>query len=91
MHPQVFCRENYNAHAQLHYLGPVLSNLTQIKDARLALLDRDHYVIQRLLPFTEYAQSLVRRGGIVGALKNCCFETGETQSTLDAQAQKQAN
>lgn len=38
------------------------------------LLDRDSYVIQRLLPFTEYADSLVRRGGIVGTLKNCCFD-----------------
>ena len=66
---QVFCRENYNKFAKLHYLGPLLSNLTQIKDARLALLDKEHYVIQRLLPYTEYADSLVRRGGIVGALK----------------------
>ena len=74
---QVFCRENYNKFAKLHYLGPLLSNLTQIKDARLALLDKEHYVIQRLLPYTEYSDSLVRRGGIVGALKNCCFETGE--------------
>ena len=74
---QVFCRENYNKFAKLHYLGPLLSNLTQIKDARLALLDKDHCVIQRLFPYTEYADSVVRRGGIVGALKNCCFETGE--------------
>ena len=74
---QVFCRENYNKFAKLHYLGPLLSNLTQIKDARLALLDKENYVIQRLLPYTEYSDSLVRRGGIVGALKNCCFETGE--------------
>ena len=73
---QVFCRENYNKNAKLHYLGPLLSNLTQIKEARLALLDKKHYVIQRLLPYTEYTDSLVRRGGIVGALKNCCFETG---------------
>ena len=74
---QVFCREDYNKNAKLHYLGPLLSNLTQIKEARLALLDKKHYVIQRLLPYTEYAESLVRRGGIVGALKNCCFETGD--------------
>ena len=79
---QVFCRENYNKFAKLHYLGPLLSNLTQIKDARLALLDKEHYVIQRLLPYTEYADSLVRRGGIVGALKNCCFETGETNASF---------
>lgn len=38
------------------------------------LMDKDCCVIQRLLPFTEYAGSLVRRGGIVGTLKNCCFD-----------------
>lgn len=37
-------------------------------------MDRDRSVIQRLLPFTEYTDSLVRRGGIVGTLKNCCFD-----------------
>lgn len=38
------------------------------------LMDKDRSVIQRLLPFTEYASSLVRRGGIIGTLKNCCFD-----------------
>lgn len=38
-------------------------------------MDKNHCVIQRLLPFTEYYDDTVRRGGIVGTLKNCCFET----------------
>ncbi len=74
---QVFCRENFNTHAKLHYLGPLLSNLTKIKEARLALLDKSQCVIQRLVPYTEYADSVVRRGGVIGALRNCCFETGK--------------
>lgn len=37
-------------------------------------MDRKRSVIQRLLPFTEYADSIVRRGGIIGTLKNCCFD-----------------
>ena len=37
-------------------------------------MDKERSVIQRLLPFTEYAGSLVRRGGIAGTLKNCCFD-----------------
>lgn len=30
--------------------------------------------MQRLLPFTQYGDSAVHRRGIVGALRNCCFE-----------------
>lgn len=38
-------------------------------------MDRDRCIFQRLLPFTEYHDSTVRRGGIVGTLKNCTFDT----------------
>ncbi|XP_050315701.1 protein HGH1 homolog [Anthonomus grandis grandis] len=71
----IFTKKEYNKGAKLHYLGPVLSNLSQSSTVRRYILDRDKCVIQRLLPFTEYKDSLVRRGGIVGTLKNCCFET----------------
>jgi len=70
----VICKVNFNKKATLHCLGPVLSNLTQIPKIRQRMMDKDRCIIQRLLPFTEYDDSLTRRGGIVGALKNCCFE-----------------
>jgi hypothetical protein len=70
-----FCREGYNKKgAKLHYLGPVLSNLSQLPVVREEILDRSGCVVQRLLPFTEYQSSRVRRGGIVGTLRNCCFD-----------------
>ncbi|XP_066144525.1 protein HGH1 homolog [Euwallacea fornicatus] len=72
---EIFTKYEYNKSAKLHYLGPVLSNLSQSKRVRHCILDQDKCVVQRLLPFTEYKDSLVRRGGIVGTLKNCCFET----------------
>lgn len=60
----------------LHHLGQILSNLTQATSIRLRLLDRDHpQMLQRLLPFTEFKKSIVRRAGVVGALRNCCLET----------------
>lgn len=34
-------------------------------------------VVQRLLPLTQYPDSTVRRGGVVGTLRNCCFEHRE--------------
>ncbi|KAK9753114.1 protein of unknown function (DUF384) [Popillia japonica] len=70
-----FTRNKYNNKgANLHYLGPVLSNLSQSVHVRKYILDRDRCVIQRLLPFTEYKDSHIRRGGIVGTLRNCCFD-----------------
>ncbi|CAG9831106.1 unnamed protein product [Diabrotica balteata] len=71
----IFTKIEYNkSGAKLHYLGPVLSNLSQSHRVRLFILDKDKCVVQRLLPFTEYQASLVRRGGVIGTLKNCCFE-----------------
>lgn len=71
----IFTKTSYNKQgANLHYLGPVLSNLSQSSRVRRKILDKEKCVIQRLLPFTEFKDSLVRKGGIIGTLKNCCFE-----------------
>ncbi|KAJ9586292.1 hypothetical protein L9F63_020055, partial [Diploptera punctata] len=71
----VFTKQGHNKKgANLHYLGPVFSNLSQSITFRKYLMDKERCVIQRLLPFTEYEASHVRRGGIVGTLRNCCFD-----------------
>ena len=72
----VFCTIDYNKENKLHYLGSVLSNLTQIQETRQYILDKKRCVVQRLLPFTEYKESVIRRAGAVATLKNCSFETG---------------
>ncbi|PWA24294.1 hypothetical protein CCH79_00019996, partial [Gambusia affinis] len=71
---EIFCNESFNRKAKLHYLGPLLSNLAQLPEARSLLMDQDRCVIQRLLPFTQYEASVVRRGGVIGTLRNCCFD-----------------
>lgn len=71
---EIFCQEGFNQKASLHYLGPLLSNLTQLPEARQFILDKERCVIQRLLPYTQYEQSTTRRGGVVGTLRNCCFD-----------------
>ncbi|KAM7236839.1 hypothetical protein CapIbe_012511 [Capra ibex] len=71
---RALCTPGYNARAPLHYLGPVLSNLSQRPATRAFLLDRNRCVVQRLLTLTQYPDSSVRRGGVVGTLRNCCFE-----------------
>ncbi|XP_072458799.1 protein HGH1 homolog isoform X1 [Notamacropus eugenii] len=64
----------YNPHAPLHYLASLLSNLSQLPAARAVLLDPDRCLIQRLLPLIHCPDSAVRRMGVVGTLRNCCFE-----------------
>lgn len=71
---EIFCTEGYNHKASLHYLGPFLSNLTQLPETREFILDRERCVLERLLPYTQYEGSTVRRGGVIGTLRNCCFE-----------------
>ena len=73
----IFCNEAYNQRgANLHYLAPFISNLTQEFEARKQLLDEDNPVnISKLSAFTDYPGSHVRRGGVIGTIRNCCFET----------------
>ncbi|XP_069477988.1 protein HGH1 homolog [Ambystoma mexicanum] len=71
---EVFCTKGYNHKASLHHLGPLLSNLTQLRETREFILDRQRCVVQRLLPYTHCEDSTVRRGGVIATLRNCCFE-----------------
>ncbi|XP_069567382.1 protein HGH1 homolog [Brachyistius frenatus] len=71
---EIFCTECYNKKAKLDYVAALLSNLTQLPEARSHVMDRDRCVVQRLLPFTQYRASVVRRGGVIGTLRNCCFD-----------------
>lgn len=73
----VFCKLDYNPKANLHYLAPLMSNLTQLKDVRDVMMDRSRCIIRKMLPFTTYEKSNTRRGGVVATLKNCCFDTGK--------------
>ncbi|KAL3270560.1 hypothetical protein HHI36_021097 [Cryptolaemus montrouzieri] len=79
----IFTKVDYNTRgAKLNYLGPWLSNMTQDQRVREYILDPEKCVIQRLLPYTEYKESIVRRGGIIGTLRNCCFEVLSNQWLL---------
>lgn len=42
---EAFCTEGYNKKAALHYLGPLLSNLSQLPETREFLLDRSRWVL----------------------------------------------
>lgn len=73
----IFDRRGFNSHAQLHYLATVFSNITQVAAARQLFLNRSKCILPRLLPYVQFKDSLIRRGGVVGLLRNLCFEVGE--------------
>jgi len=81
----ILCQEGYNKHgANLRYLAPVLSNLSQLPEVRRKILDKEQCIIQRLLTFTEYSESNVKKGGVIGTLRNCCFEADHHDWLLSA-------
>lgn len=45
---EIFCTEGYNKKAKLHYLGPLLSNLTQLPEARSYIMDKDRWGLSRV-------------------------------------------
>ena len=73
-------RIGYNKNADYHYLATVFSNMSQLQAARLLFLDREKCIIPRLLPYTQ-SESLTKRGGVVGLLRNLCFQVGQCYYT----------
>lgn len=71
---EALCKTRFNKDADLHYLATFLMNMTQVSAVRLGLLERPRSLIKQLLPLTALATSSIHRRGIVGVVKNCCFE-----------------
>jgi hypothetical protein len=73
----IFDRKGYNKHANFHYLATVFLNITQLSLARQLFLDRKKCILPRLIPYTQFYESEIRRGGITGLFRNLCFEVGQ--------------
>lgn len=71
-----FTRIDYNTkNCHLNYLGPIFSNLSQITKGRDYFCRTESDILSRLLPFVHHEDSVVRKGGSVGLLKNICFDS----------------
>ncbi|XP_058062343.1 protein HGH1 homolog [Anopheles bellator] len=71
-----FTRVNYNKQkGHLNYLGPLFSNVSQCANGRAVFCNRTTGLLRRILPFVHHTESIVRRGGAVGLLKNICFDS----------------
>lgn len=71
-----FTKIDYNKKkCHLNYLGPIFSNLSQVAKGRKFFYKENSDILSRLLPFIHHEDSIVRRGGATGLLKNICFES----------------
>ncbi|XP_046976237.1 protein HGH1 homolog [Vanessa cardui] len=73
----VFVNLDYNKKgSKLHYLGPMFSNLSCSPRIRKWLTEENPYVpLLKLLPFCNYEESVIRKGGAIGTLRNLSFDT----------------
>lgn len=63
--------------SHLHYLAPMFSNLSCSYRIRKWLTDENpHVPLIKLLPFCNYEQSTIRRGGAIGTIRNLSFDKG---------------
>lgn len=68
--------KSYNEHANFHYLASVFLNLSQLREGRQLFLDHSKCIVPKLVPYTQFTGSHIRRGGIAGLIRNLCFEVG---------------
>ena len=71
----IFGRVGYSKHANYDYLATVFSNISRLGLVRKMFLNQDKCIVPRLLHYTQ-SSSLTRRGGIIGLLRNLCFQVG---------------
>ncbi|CAB4411873.1 unnamed protein product [Rhizophagus irregularis] len=68
----------YNKEAEFHFLASVFANVSMIPQGRrdffLSSASYDNVApISKLIIFTEHS-NIIRRGGVISCIKNCCFE-----------------
>ncbi|XP_064460648.1 protein HGH1 homolog [Ornithodoros turicata] len=66
-------------------IGFLLSNLTQLPEARGWLMERDACRISKLFPFLTLETSTIRRHSVAAVLRNCCFDTSQHEWLLSAE------
>ncbi|CAG8433605.1 1189_t:CDS:10 [Ambispora gerdemannii] len=72
--------KEYNKHAEYHFLSSVFANVTILQQGRdFFLTDAPQYnlpPLTSLIIFIEHS-NVIRRGGVVSCIKNCCFNVSQ--------------
>jgi len=80
--------KNYNPQAEFHFLASVFANASAIRHGRVYFVEKASH--DNLAPVTKVQifsedKSVIRRGGAISTMKNCCFETRKHDEILDAE------
>jgi hypothetical protein len=71
---EVFCRRREEGKKDnFGWIGTVLMNVTQLPQARKIMLDPEQRILRDILPDIGHS-NLIRRRGVIGTIKNCCFD-----------------
>ncbi|CAM6106236.1 unnamed protein product [Calypogeia fissa] len=55
------------------HVAAVLVNITRLKEGRTLILEQRRGLLKQILPQID-SRSLIRRQGVAGTVRNCCFE-----------------
>ncbi|ORX78558.1 DUF383/DUF384 domain-containing protein [Basidiobolus meristosporus CBS 931.73] len=76
----------YNTNAEFHFLASVFANITTIPPGRNFFIDKseadNEAPLSKITCFTE-DKHVIRRGGVISTIKNCCFATARHMELLD--------
>ncbi|KAI8055209.1 hypothetical protein BDF22DRAFT_675923 [Syncephalis plumigaleata] len=91
---EVFNKQ-YNKQADYHFLASVFANITLTKDGRAYFLEEDAeqggmLPIVKLICFTEHP-AVIRRGGVIVTIKNCCFDVSKQAILLSDDWKREAD
>lgn len=80
-----FTTIKYNdSECSLDQLAMVICNLSQLTEIRNVITEKDQCILLKLAPFMSH-ESLIRRRGIVGVVRNCAFDTSIHQWMLGSE------
>lgn len=62
---------------EYEYVANILVNVTRLESGRKVMLDMSRNILRQVLPQID-SRSVIRRQGVAGTVRNCCFDA-ETQ------------
>lgn len=76
-----FTRSTDTGVDEYEHVGAILVNITRLETGRILLLDMSKGFLRRILPQID-SRSVVRRQGVAGSVRNCCFEADKHLPSL---------
>ncbi|KAL2611071.1 hypothetical protein R1flu_022763 [Riccia fluitans] len=78
-----FCRFSGNEEGQdaFEHVAAILVNITRHVSGRKLILDQSRGLFKQILPQID-SRSLIRRQGVAGTVRNCCFEAEDDLPSL---------